>query len=75
MTPITIDRLEGDVAVLEIGDTHVHFPVAALPEGAVEGTRLTLSVEAEGTKDALDAAKARLERLKQRDPGGDTFDL
>lgn len=43
-----IDRIEGDLAVVEtdIGET-VNIPRAALPEGAKEGTVLHIAVDKE----------------------------
>lgn len=69
---IVVDRIEGSVAVLEVGNEYVNFPVAALPKGAGEGAVLAFTLSGGGE---LDEATARLNRLKKRDPGGDVFDL
>jgi hypothetical protein len=64
---IVVDRIEGDVAVLEIGGRRVDVPRAALPEGTKEGDRLAFArLPAEDDADA----KARLARLKNRTPQG-----
>lgn len=69
---IVVDRIEGDVAVLEIAGARVDVPVSVLPEGTREGDVLTF-VRAPG--DTADAA-ARLARLKARTKQGPgSFDL
>jgi hypothetical protein len=80
-----VDRLEGDLAVL-IGDddTQVELPKTALPFRLKEGMVLRVSMDGHGqpqwTRAERDEAeerrrtgdaRARLERLKRRDPGGD----
>lgn len=65
---IAVDRIEGDIAVLDIGgDKTVDVPASLLPEGAVEGSVLTLTL-ALAADAAKDAAEARLERLRSRSP-------
>jgi hypothetical protein len=45
MSPrLTVDRVEGDVAVLEHGGVRFNVPLAALPSGAHEGAVLELRV-------------------------------
>lgn len=63
---IVVDRIEGDVAVLEVDGRMVDFPAAALPEGTREGDTLQLSRAPADTA----AAEARLRRLKSRTPQG-----
>ncbi len=70
---IIIDRIEGDWAVLEVGEHRVNFPLAALPSDTKEGAVLTLSVAAP-PEDVLQQGRERLERLRKRDPGG-SFDI
>ncbi|PJB47501.1 MAG: DUF3006 domain-containing protein, partial [Deltaproteobacteria bacterium CG_4_9_14_3_um_filter_63_12] len=41
---IVVDRIEGSVAVLEVGNEYVNFPVAALPKGAGEGAVLAFTL-------------------------------
>ncbi|MCO4743964.1 MAG: DUF3006 domain-containing protein [Proteobacteria bacterium] len=41
---IVIDRIEGDMAVVEIGGIQVDWPVSYLPEGAREGQAFTLTL-------------------------------
>jgi type II secretory ATPase GspE/PulE/Tfp pilus assembly ATPase PilB-like protein len=65
---IIIDRIEGDLAVLEIeGDTY-HLPVSALPEGAGEGAVLRLQLDPQARESIERDNAARLERLKNRGP-------
>ena len=70
---IVVDRVEGDVAVLDFNGTSLDVPLAALPEGAGEGSVLTLALSSES--DALSEAEARLERLKKKNPPKMSFDL
>jgi hypothetical protein len=65
---IVVDRIEGDMAVLLIGpdETRVDLPLAALPEGAREGSllRATFVVDNRATDQAVEAVRARIERLR-----------
>ncbi len=73
---IVVDRFEGDLAVLEVGATHVDVPRALLPAGTREGDVLSLVKDAAATAEALSDAEARLARLKAKTPQGPgTFDL
>ena len=42
MTTVTIDRIEGDIAVLEVYDLLVDWPLRALPTPVREGQRLVV---------------------------------
>jgi len=66
---IVVDRIEEDRAVLEIGDELIEVPASALPEGAAEGSVLSLAVQP--AEDIQSAAEARLERLRNRSPEPD----
>ena len=70
---VTIDRIEGATAVLEVGGTFVDWPLAALPAGAKEGSRYTLSFAAASADTS--EAEARLARLKARTPQSGDIDL
>lgn len=80
-----VDRLEGDVVVL-VGDDRAAVDVARrqLPVVVREGDLLSVRLDASGRPDwataaqdpderdrRLAEARARLERLRKRDPGGD----
>ena len=70
---ITIDRIEGARAVLDVDGELVELPAAALPAGAREGDALSLSLM---SADALRAeGEARLARLKAKSTLPDSIDL
>jgi len=70
---VTVDRFEGDTAVLEVAGAFVDWPRAALPADAREGSRYTLTL-AEAPTD-LSEAEARLARLKAKTPQSGDIDL
>ncbi len=73
---IVIDRIEGDRAVLAVGEESVGVPLACLPTGAREGAVLTWSIDEAAAGEALAGAEARLARLRARNPNPPTeFDL
>ncbi len=64
-----IDRFEGDIAVVLLGDREwrVDLPVSMLPEAAAEGDVLEISMEidrdeAERTRDSM---RERIDRLRR----------
>jgi hypothetical protein len=68
---VTIDRIEGTMAVLvPQNDEAVRFnlPVSLLPSDCREGDILTIGIERdlEGTKDAKKRLLGRIERLKNQ---------
>ena len=65
---IVIDRIEGDVAVLEVEGQSIDFPASALPPGATEGSVLLLQLDPDAARDIQAENQARLERLKKRSP-------
>ncbi len=81
-----IDRIEGNVAVVEIDGGTLDVPLAGLPAGVAEGCRLVLDGEtwalapadpgdsAEARQQA-DGAEARLARLKARTPQSGDIDI
>lgn len=81
----TVDRIEGDVAVL-VGDEGVALdvPLGVLPVRVREGLVLRVRLAPSGKPDwssaapddaererRLKEARARVERLRRTDPGGD----
>lgn len=67
----TIDRIEGDLAILECNGLTFPVPLSALPTPS-EGARYTLSL----TPGNHSEAQARLTRLRTRGPQGPgEFDL
>lgn len=73
--PLVVDRIEGDVAVVEVAGRVVELPVAALPPGTGEGAVLRLVPDPDTEQARLDEAQARLERLKRRTPPKKVLDL
>ena len=72
---IAVDRIEGQIAILDVMGETVEIPVSILPPDTNEGDVLTLT-RVENGKDMLDREnKARLERLRSRDPGDMEIDL
>ena len=69
---ISVDRIEGSRAILDIAGEQIEVPASILPTGAAEGSLLSLRLE-EAT--AADEAAARLERLRARSPSLDDIDF
>jgi hypothetical protein len=72
---ITVDRVEGDVAVLIIDGATLELPARLLPAGAGEGAVLRLTFDPDATAAALAEAEARLRRLQARAAPPDVIDL
>lgn len=73
---IILDRIEGERAVLLVGNERVEVPVAVLPEGCREGDVLKFVGDPGARAALLDDAEARLARLRARGPQGpETTDL
>jgi hypothetical protein len=60
-----IDRIEGDVAVVEHGDDMLNIPLSELPKGVREGSVLRKK-EGGGFEPDEAARKKRLKTLKDR---------
>ena len=69
---IVIDRIEGDIAVVEIAGRCVDIPLTLLPDDSSEGGSLTFT---RGCPVGLLDAEARLARLKSRKPEPGYFDI
>jgi hypothetical protein len=72
----TIDRVEGKLAVLLIGEDgklKVNMPLSLLPEGCKEGDILSISIERnpEATQQAKERVSGLMEKLKNK-PKGET---
>ena len=75
---IVVDRVDGDRAILEVDGEIVEIPASALPDGAKEGTWLSLVAnDNDRTEEHAKKieAEARLERLRRRDDGAESIDL
>ncbi len=65
----TVDRLEGDQAVIEVtADAFIRLPVSALPPETREGDVLEVAVDPALTMLRRDNARRRLSRLVRRSP-------
>lgn len=69
---ITLDRIEGELAILDADGLSFELPVCLLPSDAREGSVLTFQIHA--APPDLSADHARLERLRASTPQDD-FDL
>lgn len=68
----TIDRFEGDLAVLIMQDgTRFNLPVSLLPESCREGDVLNITIERdlEETTQARERVSSLMERLKKKGGG------
>ena len=70
---VTVDRIEGDRAVLEVAGTTVDWPLSALPPGLDEGDRLRVALSV--LPGQPEGQAARMERLRSTGPPGDDIDL
>jgi hypothetical protein len=69
-----IDRVEGELAVLLLGDKgefKLNLPLSQLPEGCKEGDILNMSFERDvvGTEQAKERVSGLMEKLKQKSQG------
>jgi hypothetical protein len=69
----TIDRIEGELAVLLMGDGRikVNMPLILLPVGCREGDILNISIERdlEATRQASERVSGLMEKLKKKGQG------
>jgi hypothetical protein len=68
---MVVDRIEGELAVIEVGGTRVRLPVTALPSGAGEGSVLVLALSDE--QPDQEEMTERIERLHAQSNVGDDF--
>lgn len=61
---LVVDRIEGDVAVIEVAGQRVHWPVEALPPGAAEGSSISAVFTLH--EPDLSSARERVQRLARR---------
>ena len=70
----TIDRIEGKIAVLLLGDESIklNIPISQLPDGCKEGDILNMSFERDvvGTEQAKERVSNLMEKLKKKGQGG-----
>ncbi len=70
----TIDRIEGEIAVLLLGDKgefKLNIPLSQLPDGCKEGDVLNMSFERDvvGTEQAKERVSGLMERLNKKNQG------
>ena len=68
---IVVDRIEGDVAVVEVDGQTVDLPLRLLPDGAREGSVVQLSLVAAPSDDV----RERLARMQSQSGISDDFSL
>ncbi len=73
MATVVLDRIEGDLAVLVLGDQPFELPVTLLPAGASDGDLLTLTLvpDPQATDEARRQLAQRRTALARDDDGGD----
>jgi len=69
-----IDRIEGELAVLLMGDEgriRVNFPLSLLPEGSKESDVLSIAIERDPqtTQQAKERVSGLMEKLKKKNEG------
>ncbi|MFZ2471340.1 MAG: DUF3006 domain-containing protein [Methanothrix sp.] len=69
-----IDRVEGELAVLLLGDKgefKLNFPLSLLPDGCKEGDILNISFERDvvGTEQAKERVSGLMDKLKKKSQG------
>lgn len=74
----SVDRIEGDVVVLLLGEQAIDVALSACPAGIAEGDRVRLHLQLDAIEldpDATEASRRRLaerrRRLLAEDDGGD----
>lgn len=71
---IVIDRIEDDLAILDVDGEIIEFPLKALPDNSKEGDLIAF-VKLDNSE-LLQQAKDRIEKLKaMSQTSGDTIDL
>jgi hypothetical protein len=70
---LILDRIEGNIAIIECNSQHFEIPSSVLPSNAQEGDRLELQVS--GHANDQNETEERLARLKSQDSGDDIIDL
>ena len=68
-----VDRIEGDIAVLEWEDIFIDMPLSILPDDLKEG--MLISLETSVASSSMEEAKGRLDRLKAKFKKRNKIDL
>ena len=72
---IAVDRIEGEIAVLDVQGVMVDVPLAVLPEGLSEGAQLKLVLCEKDSSTLTQENEDRLRRLRGLDPGDMEIEL
>ena len=72
---IAVDRIEGEIAVLEVHGVLVDIPLSELPKGLSEGAQLKLVLCEKDSSTLTRENEDRLRRLQRSDPGDMEIDL
>ena len=72
---ITIDRMEGSYAIIDVNGETVEIPLSLLPPNVAEGMALKLVLNDEDSSTLGRENEERLARLKAEDPGDMEIDL
>ena len=72
---IAVDRIEGEIAVLEVHGVLVDVPLSELPKGLSEGAQLKLVLCEKDSSTLTQENEDRLRRLQRSDPGDVEIDL
>ena len=72
---ITIDRIEGSYAIIDVNGETVEIPLSLLPPNVAEGMALKLVLNDEDSSTLGRENEERLARLKAEDPGDMEIDL
>ena len=72
---IAVDRIEGDIAVLDVHGVMVDIPLSDLPGGLSEGAQLKLVRCEKDSSTLTQENEDRLRRLRNSDPGDMEIDL
>ena len=74
MMKATIDRIEGNIAIVLVGDEGIKLdiPLSLLPDGCKEGDVLNMSFERDvvGTEQTKERVSDLMEKLKKKGQGG-----
>ena len=58
-----IDRIESDIAVIEVGNECIDIPTKCLPIGVKEGDVLSLKIDKDATSEQLKRARTMMNNL------------
>ena len=73
MSRISIDRIEDDIAYLDVDGECIEFPASALPEGSREGDMLAFTIV--DSSAVIAEAKDRISRLQKMSKSADTCEM